>query len=439
MGAVCVLIPNGQKYVRAGATGTGTGDDWTNAYPSVPNTLTRGSVYWIAAGKYGDLKIDDPDSGGATITLKKAIADDHGTDTGWQPSYGDGQAEFIDRWDIEANDIEIHGNGERPTAFPWNASYGFKVTDPDGGSTAAFLVHVDGRTIPGRGQRVALRHVEIDCSGNLSNNGNNGIRLFDDTRDTLLHNIQIRNCGADALQMEDANGVVAEWIYMHTPRKLSGAHSDGMQAFSSPDPESGTTVPNVFRWSWIEWSLEQQLFWSDLISGPWDIYGAIFISNPAAASSLTKNTGIKSGSGGVQAPLRACNNTFVDVNQAHTISAPSGLIRNSLYYNLTSGSVGGFGLLAHDYNWFHAALKTTHGEAHGQAGSDPFVNYGTKDLRLAAATQAGDLAGCPAGNAVDLFGNVRGADGVVDRGALEFTGAVLPIPGAPSDVRVIRP
>ncbi len=40
------------KYVRAGAGGTGTGADWTNAYTSLPNPLTRGDTYYIADGSY---------------------------------------------------------------------------------------------------------------------------------------------------------------------------------------------------------------------------------------------------------------------------------------------------------------------------------------------------------------------------------------------------
>ena len=48
-------------YIRADAAGTGTGEDWTNAYPSFKvaglydnkSTAPRGHTYYIADGKYG--------------------------------------------------------------------------------------------------------------------------------------------------------------------------------------------------------------------------------------------------------------------------------------------------------------------------------------------------------------------------------------------------
>jgi hypothetical protein len=81
-------------YVRSGATGSGNGSDWTNAYPSLPQTLQRGSTYFVAAGSYGDYAFDDANSGSSYIEIRKATADNHGTDTGWQAAYGTGAA----RW-----------------------------------------------------------------------------------------------------------------------------------------------------------------------------------------------------------------------------------------------------------------------------------------------------------------------------------------------------
>lgn len=69
--------------------------------------------------------------------------------------------------------------------------------------------------------------------------------------------------------------------------------------------------------------------------------------------------------------------------------------------------------------------------------SDPFVNYANRDLRLKAPTSAGSSADSPTGNAVDMFGSARGADGVRDRGALEFGGTAASPPAAPSNLRVL--
>jgi hypothetical protein len=52
---------SGNCYVRAGATGTGTGSSWTNAYTGFgtgagqinPASMSRGVIYSVASGNYG--------------------------------------------------------------------------------------------------------------------------------------------------------------------------------------------------------------------------------------------------------------------------------------------------------------------------------------------------------------------------------------------------
>jgi len=77
-------------HVRQDASGNG--NDWANAYGSLPSSLTRGDTYYIADGTYNSYDFDD--TGTQLITIKKATIADHGTNTGWQDSYGDGQAVF---------------------------------------------------------------------------------------------------------------------------------------------------------------------------------------------------------------------------------------------------------------------------------------------------------------------------------------------------------
>lgn len=78
-------------YVRASATGSKSGADWTNAYTDLPVRLNRGDTYYLAAGGYGPHTFND--SGSSVITVKRATAADHGTNTGWSDSYV-GQAIF---------------------------------------------------------------------------------------------------------------------------------------------------------------------------------------------------------------------------------------------------------------------------------------------------------------------------------------------------------
>jgi hypothetical protein len=81
-------------YVRAGASGSANGNDWANAYSTLPSTLTRGDTYYIADGAYARPTFNTAESGTTLITIKKATVADHGTSTGWDDTFGDGQATF---------------------------------------------------------------------------------------------------------------------------------------------------------------------------------------------------------------------------------------------------------------------------------------------------------------------------------------------------------
>jgi predicted small secreted protein len=86
--------PATTRYVRAGSGGSANGLDWTNAYTSLPASLTRGYTYYVADGSYSGYTFDDAASGTTVITIKKATVASHGTSTGWSDGYGDGDAAF---------------------------------------------------------------------------------------------------------------------------------------------------------------------------------------------------------------------------------------------------------------------------------------------------------------------------------------------------------
>jgi hypothetical protein len=97
-----------QKYVRQGASGSGSGDDWTNAYTDLPGTLVRDTTYWLADGSYSGYTFDDAVSGSLVIRVRKASAGLHGTDTGWATGYGDGVA-TMGALSLRTDYILVHG------------------------------------------------------------------------------------------------------------------------------------------------------------------------------------------------------------------------------------------------------------------------------------------------------------------------------------------
>ena len=84
-------------YVRAGASGNGS--DWANACadftgPCAEASLVRGDTYYVADGTYAPRTFSTPASNNLVITIKKATVSNHGTETGWDITYGNGQATF---------------------------------------------------------------------------------------------------------------------------------------------------------------------------------------------------------------------------------------------------------------------------------------------------------------------------------------------------------
>ena len=74
------------KCIRQEACGSASGDDWTNAYPVLPETLVEGTAYYLAVGSL---------PGSNLTTIKKATIEDHGTDIGWKDYYADRPAADI--------------------------------------------------------------------------------------------------------------------------------------------------------------------------------------------------------------------------------------------------------------------------------------------------------------------------------------------------------
>lgn len=79
-------------FVRDGATGAADGSSWTDAWDDLPATLERGHRYYVAGGTYASYDFDD--AAGATITIIHATAERHGSDVGWQDSFGGSPSQF---------------------------------------------------------------------------------------------------------------------------------------------------------------------------------------------------------------------------------------------------------------------------------------------------------------------------------------------------------
>jgi hypothetical protein len=142
-------------YVRDGATGT-TCSDWAsgNACDQISTAValidraTYDDVYiYVADGSYGAISITSPTDGTDRIYIKKATASAHGSETGWDNAYGDGQATIQAAAGTSGSEIKtiyigtsyvtidgVAGTGETGSSYGFVVKLGadIGVIDPDG-------------------------------------------------------------------------------------------------------------------------------------------------------------------------------------------------------------------------------------------------------------------------------------------------------------------
>lgn len=404
------------RYVRAGAGGSADGSDWTNAYTSLPASLTRGDTYYIADGSYGSYDFNDAVSGTTLITIKKATESDHGTDTGWSSAYGDGVAEFSATgtvlvfssgyWIFDG----VTGSGQ--------SGHGFKVT-VTGTGDATRGIRFDG------GPSITISHTEIsanDPCGVADANKQDGIYTTNAaaTDVTLSYNY-IHDWKRAGILASGVDGWTIEHNYVYRTYSTSGAHGQAIQfgpaavfdmeiRHNTFKDTHGTGVIVYLDNSFDDIRIHGNLFWHT--------------GETAACGINSTSQAIGSTSGDTATNIKIHGNTFVGMNGRDP--QPSGGIDNNgtstgneTYNNLWYDSIVTFDSAGNDYNAFFASVGDAPSETHGQTGAgDPFQSSATGDFRLAAATNAGTtLTGA---YATDILGVTRAVDGTWDRGAYEY-------------------
>ena len=450
-------------YLRAGATGNGSGSDWTNACTDFTGScavasLVRGHTYYVANGTYASRIFNTPESGSLVITIKGATAADHGTATRWSNSYsvsaGDGGAQA--RWRTDTNvaiSIQtgfwvIDGSVGSGNTL---ASYGFTIDKPTNCNTqpTAGIDIGNGGTL----STVTVMHFSADaCSQGTAGSGlefNTAQRFFGIGCGACLNdNILIahnygKNWGVSVSMTNTRNSTFEyNWFEKH---HYSGSNS-GKEPYAiacntgSPYGSAVGKCDNVtIRYSVIRDCMESGMTGALAVLGSgtsqvdgmnsWNIYGNLF-------ANCSPNTATIGGANyGSVRNTKIYNNTFVNVRnffrqcEADCTLAGNNVIENNLLYSSDSRYLGAGGTITRDYNAYFSAVDTPPTETNGQiASGNPFVNSAGGDYHLAAGTLAGLVLVSPFN--IDIAGLIRGADGIWDRGAYEFVSSSPPPPPA---------
>jgi hypothetical protein len=417
------------RYVRPGASGNNTGTDWTNAYTSLPSTLVRGDTYYLADGAYAGRTFSTPASGAAVITIKKATVASHGTDAGWNDSYGDGQASFAGSLAFTSPYWTIDGQTGGGAANKWAGSFGIKITE-----RMYPILQMDSRDA----HDITIRHVDIVGKGSptvRSDAGTNfGLTAIGAANVTLSHYRMtgIGNCPF----FLNASNFVAEhgWVVSYFGHE--SAHSEIASIWNIHNVNSlGDTT---FRHSlFTDIQSTGGIMWDNQSnrSARLLVYGNVFYK-PAGANWQSANGVIGGWTGGHDEEFhnaKVYNNTFINVDQQSLSTFPriasNNVAYNNIFYNSQSPDFAKFA--AHDYNHFINA-GGTHSEPNGTSApsGDPFVDIAGLDFRLKAATANGLSLAAPVN--LDPLGKTRGGDGAWDRGAFEFGAGPPPVDPPPT-------
>lgn len=394
-------------YVRDG--GSGDGSSWTNAWDNLPSTLTRGDTYYIADGSYGSYDCDTSNSGSTYIYIKKCYDGEGTCDeiTGWQSSYGDGQAVFTylelstDYWDIEGcNGVA----DDLPSTY--TTTQGIAVRN-----LASHLVLFSGDR-----SYIALKHVEIDGTDNTPGD-RDAVYAISGMDHITISYCHIYDVACDIFQ---TRGDVDNFTVEYT--KISGTRSGDCHADVNEWDASAATAENwVFRYNWID-DCESAICLGCGHAGHngtmdnFQIYGNIFSGN---SNSTGIAGGLNSNDSGTFSDMKFYNNTMY----ANAGIAESSFVNlrgsgNVAYNNLYHSTDAGFSIATHDYNYFYDA-GGTYAESNGQSGSSGILaNPASDDFTLTGATDAGTTLNSPYNQ--DMTGAMRGADGIWDRGAYEY-------------------
>lgn len=446
-------------HVRAGATGTADGSDWTNACTDFSGScavasLVRGDTYYVATGTYAALTLSKAESGTSVITIKGATVADHGTDTGWQATYsvssadGGAQAQFSfsgDRvisfttsyWTFDGN----VGSGNTSSA------YGFLLKQPSDCSTNPQKYLTVGKT--GAEQTaITVKHVAIVSCGSGFDVAQLGFGLGCGncyiTASTFANSLI--DGAENSWSTTNLNGVTIELNWSQNQWSSPANHGESLATNNCSSADSAGCIStavcaqgecaknNTFRYNIVKNCRGTACL---AAIGPgnvksmntWSIYGNVFVDTQGGDGIIASG-----GADFVIADTVVYNNTCVDCGGAFfrqcqsvtpCLSSSGNVIKNNILYNgncyfeESTGSA-----IDNDYNAF-LTCSQPETETNGQTLTlDPFVNSALGDagdyhLTTSAAStlNAGLTLASPYNQ--DLDGNTRAADGKWDRGAFE--------------------
>ncbi len=491
--AACPDPTNSAGYVRAGATGSGNGADWTNAYTALPASLSRGCTYYVAAGTYAAHNFNDAVSGSTLITVQAPTAAAHGTDTGWNNAYV-GQATFA--CSSACNDILTFSSSyyviDGVYRTDWTSGYGFHASNTNGKAGVAVIGNA-GNTV----HDITIAYTDTEGSHPTSDSspgvGTYSMDWEQGSWDLLFDHDYVHDgytaffikAGRDSTHAIGKN-ITIQYSYLKHTYSSATYHGElcscdeGLSNFAIRYNYLVDGITHDNGTGYIATASGGGYQSGNQYNGPWYIYGnlmGIQVDGETVGDATIDFFDVSFNPGG---DVWIVNNTYFNLGNAGFASGyafgsgwvaqMSGVyIANEVWYysrNWVEGANGGtftHNTFASDYNQYYQMNDSPFrgdGGAHSviTPSSNPFTNASGFDFTLASDTSAGCNLSCLAtltgvdpttttywnGTSmvantfnVDMNGTVRGSTGTWDRGAFQLgSGSSSSSPNPPINVTV---
>lgn len=415
--------------VGPSATGSGSGADWNNL-KAWSGTPARGDTWYLETGSYAGKTFNTANSGTTLISIKKAIASDHVTDTGWVSSMAN-QATFTgvilfgsSYWTLDGQ-VGAGASVSPPDTTP--SDYGFA----SGGGTQGFGISVPSTVITG----ITINHVYALASSSDTQKeyfyGYLGGGSYEVNNLTIAYNYLDGWQGALMTKGQGSHpytGFVFQYNLCFNGFSSSANHGEWINP--NEQPLTGAIIRyNIFKGYSGSAGMTGTIVANNSANTGAQVYGNVF-------DTLRVGNGcISATSAGNMVNAAVYNNTFLNFtsDSGAWLGGLSGqgsgnVALNNLIYNM-AGSCDP--IWSSDYDAYYSASGNP-GESHQQTASgSPFKNSAGQVYTLTANTTAGENLGSPYN--VDALGNTRTT---WTRGAFEFgtasTNAVISV--APSSL-----
>ena len=435
-------------YVRAAATGSGNGSNWTNACTGftgacAPPSMTRGVTYWVATGNYNGPVFNTPNSGTTVISITGVTLSSHGPAADWNNAFA-GQAVFTGGTDIATDYWIING---QTRGSDWRSGYTLKFVNATDPTYHALGFKQSGSTRT----NWTIDYVEMVGTNTVGSTfADEGFECYERCNNLYLGHSYIHHVGSDNISINfgGGGGTTQTFEYNYFEHNHSGQndfHSQGFQITSS----QLIIRYNVFKDIISSGAITTASGGNNIPTTWWEIYGNVFFWSPLlvtgaeSAGAFLGNGFVANYSSIFSDHIYIYNNTIANIRPGCGGCAVSGRfwynvnadpptldIRNNLVYNSVAVDNSSTGITM-DYNSYYGGTTNSNDtSAHKQTiAVNPFVNVSALNFRL-SAPMTGVLAGIPLGPPYnkDMDGNTRGV-GTWDRGAYQFsTGTTGPNP-----------